>query len=59
MSMRDSRQQFAYSVLENFAADEADLGMMFSLQREMLAPTKPDLEPSRLSQAAEQHFGIE
>jgi hypothetical protein len=59
MSMRDSRQQFGYSVLEDFAADEAGLGMMFSLQREMLAPTKPDLEPSRLSQAAKQHSGIE
>jgi hypothetical protein len=32
---------------------------MFSLQREMLAPAKPDLEPNRLSQAAEQHSGIE
>ncbi len=59
MSMRDSRQQFGDSVLENFAADEAGLGMMFSLQREVLAPTKPDLEPNRLSQAAEQHFGLE
>ena len=59
MSMRDSRQQFGDSVLENFAADEAGLGMMFGLQREMLAPTKPDLEPSRLSQATEQPSRVE
>jgi hypothetical protein len=59
MPARDLRQQFRYSVFEYFAAYEAGLGILLGLQREMFAPAKPDLQPSRSPEAVEQHSGIE
>ena len=42
----DLRQQFYDPVFEYFAADKANLGMIFGLCGEVLATTKPDLKPN-------------
>jgi hypothetical protein len=43
----DLGKQLDYPVLEYFAADEANLRMLFGHLSEMLAPAETDLEPNR------------
>jgi hypothetical protein len=59
MPLLDLSEQFGYSVLKNLRADEADFGVMFGLEREMLTAAKADLEPCRGSHGAEQTRGVE
>ena len=53
----DMREEPGDTGLEYLAADEADLGMAFRLNRKMLASPKADLEPNRPFRSTESGIG--
>src|SRR5262249_62249863 len=55
----DLAEQLGDAVLENLAADKADVGMQLRLLREMLAAAKPDLQPNVARWRGEQGPRIE
>lgn len=55
----DLSKQLDYPILEYFAADKPNLGMLLSQLREMLATAETDLEPDRWACVTEEGSDVE